>query len=374
MRLRFKILLLLILLVGCTRGENQENNKEVKKENSKEVKKENTKYEQYIKTVSTWELYREPKKIETKVNIDIDKSKELPKNEFAKTTGEAIELGDSLVKKMLEGRYDSFLRRLFMFKSYEKSQLSKQEMQINNAKMGKYPSVLGLYKFIDGEIKDLKEHNIDSKDKANLENVIKLLNKILPKNELGKIAEIELIKDDLIDSPMYVLYTKSTNGMKLGINLAILDNEYYKNQEFLIHSIIHEFAHVFSMDKNQLISYYVIDNPDYVWELLDGYKEDSYLKKFYNTFWKDLPEGWTTTKYKSQKEMVDFYLLNFEVFSNGYASTNVHEDFAESFKFFITENIDFNSDYILEKKVKFFYQFPELVLLRLQILKNLTEK
>lgn len=319
-------------------------------------------------------MYGEPKKIDTKVQIDVDNSKELPKNELAKTTGDAVELGDSLVKKMLGGGYDKFLKRLFMYKSYEKNQLNNQQMQISSAKFEKEPEVIGLYKFNDGKIEDLKEDKIDSKDKANLDRVINLLNKILPKDELKRITEIELVKDEKIDSPMYVLYGKNTEGMRFGINLPILEDEYYKNDEFLMYSIVHEFAHVFAMDKSQLVSNDVIDNPKYVWELLDGYKDDSYLKKFYNTFWKDVPEGWTTTKYKDQKEMVDFYLLNFEVFSNGYASTNVHEDFAESFKFFITEKIDFDSDYILEKKVKFFYQFPELVLLRLQILKNLTDK
>lgn len=361
MKVKFKVLLLLFLLVGCS-GFSKDNSKNT------------SKYEDYIKKVSDKSFYGDPKKIDFVVDVDVDRSLKLPKNDFAVNVGEAIELGDVYVKNILSGGYDSFLRRIYMYKSYEKINLNSKDLKISNAKFEKEYKVLGNFNFVDGKIDKIENVDFKQNDRLKVEKIISILNKILPMNYLRKITEIEVIDDVKIESPMYVLYSNNNDGMKLGINLPILENEYYQNDKFLSDTIIHEFAHIFSMDKSQLVSGDVIYKSDYIWELLVGYKDDSYLKKFYNTFWKDVPEDWTTTKYKSQKEMVDFYLLNDEVFSNGYASTNVHEDFAESFKYFITEKIDFNSNYVLEKKVKFFYQFPELVLLRLQILKNLMEK
>lgn len=337
-------------------------------------KNNSTKYDEYIKKVSTRELYGEVPKIQIDTNIQIDRNVNLSSSEKAVTLGDAIDKGDEYVKKFQGESYGDFLRRVYLFKAYEKKELENATGKINNVKFGaEKPKAVAQYKFQDGKVEVVKEEVLDETEKKNIDRVVNLLVKIIPKDKLNIITEIEAIRDVNIDSPMYVLYGDITEGMRLGINLPILNDDYFKVDEYLSYALIHEFAHAFSMSKNQLEEEKAVNNPEYVWELLDGYREDSYLKNFYNSFWKNVPEGWTTTKYKSQREMVDFYLLNEDIFSNGYASTNVHEDFAESFKFFITEKIDFESKHNLEKKVLFFYQYPELVQLRLEILKNLAE-
>ncbi|MBI3151573.1 MAG: hypothetical protein HYZ21_05540, partial [Chloroflexi bacterium] len=57
-------------------------------------------------------------------------------------------------------------------------------------------------------------------------------------------------------------------------------------------------------------------------------------------------------------------------FVTSYAATNPEEDIAEAFTFFVFGPTP-AGDTIAEKKVLFFYQYPELIELRVNILRNL---
>ncbi len=133
-----------------------------------------------------------------------------------------------------------------------------------------------------------------------------------------------------------------------------------------IHTIIHEFAHILTLDDSQV-------------DLLDPYAEEeilmaaerncqsyflsewcayrlSYIAQYIDKFWDDeeLSLAW-------EDEQPDVY--SEEEYVSDYAATNPWEDIAESFTHFILESKPkWSSE--RDQKVLFFYQFPELLKLR----------
>ncbi len=70
------------------------------------------------------------------------------------------------------------------------------------------------------------------------------------------------------------------------------------------------------------------------------------------------------------EKLDDFYYKYEDQFLTDYAVTHPAEDIAESFGFFVFAEKT-TGDSIAEQKILFFYQFPELVKLRTEILNNL---
>ena len=66
----------------------------------------------------------------------------------------------------------------------------------------------------------------------------------------------------------------------------------------------------------------------------------------------------------------DFYYKYQDQFLTDYAATHPAEDIAESFSFFVFSEMP-AGDTIAEQKILFFYNYPELVALRTNILGNL---
>jgi hypothetical protein len=102
---------------------------------------------------------------------------------------------------------------------------------------------------------------------------------------------------------------------------------------------------------------------------------DSYINAFYDQFWVNIHAEWNKINLEEDKdkysEKLDaFYQKYQDQFVTDYAPTNPEEDIAESWAFFVlgpkpTDNT------IADEKVLFFYQYPELVKLRANILSNL---
>ena len=136
---------------------------------------------------------------------------------------------------------------------------------------------------------------------------------------------------------------------------------------------LHEFAHIFSMSENQFkdggIEYNLFG------ETFDNFKKDAYMNKFYKQFWNNVDQYWRDNEDKKIEDIDAFYSLNKDNFVTHYASTNAYEDFAETFVGFILNKYD--DDYFtpqIKQKINFFYQYPNLVVLRTQILKNISER
>jgi hypothetical protein len=171
-----------------------------------------------------------------------------------------------------------------------------------------------------------------------------------------------------------------------GLEVDIADtNDYY----YLSFTLVHEFAHLLTLGPNQVPpSLAIFNNPDdndiYLDEIsaCSNYfpgegcsNTDSYINRFYNQFWTNIYEEWNEINLEEDEDLYyekldDFYYQYEDQFLTDYAATNPAEDIAESFGFFVfAEKPAGNS--IAEQKILFFYQFPELVAMRTEILNNL---
>ncbi|MBY0123321.1 hypothetical protein [Bacillus sp. S/N-304-OC-R1] len=154
-------------------------------------------------------------------------------------------------------------------------------------------------------------------------------------------------------------------------------------------TMLHEYAHMLTMNLNEVDD--MEELPDgatenEVWEKGTGHcstyntrnrcvKEDSYLYKFYEQFWKDYEDEWMKIDWNSETAYKDFFHKYEERFFNSYQGTSPVEDIADSLAFFfITNSADVEkSPEMKYKKLQFFYQFEEFVELRTAILENLYD-
>ena len=167
------------------------------------------------------------------------------------------------------------------------------------------------------------------------------------------------------------------------LNVDIADTE---NLEELTFTLIHEYGHLLTLNANQVdVDEYIFNNPDDEDAYYDAEedcptyftgegcaKSSSYFYLFFDTFWRDIYDEWNEIQYIEDDdeyyEALDEFYFDYESdFVTDYAVTNPGEDIAESWAFFITQAKPAGNT-IAEKKVLFFYQFPELVALRDEII------
>ncbi|MFT3891720.1 MAG: hypothetical protein QM730_08825 [Anaerolineales bacterium] len=153
----------------------------------------------------------------------------------------------------------------------------------------------------------------------------------------------------------------------------------------LTYTLVHEYGHLITLNTDQIPAsdfyYGWSQNPAVCKQFLspDGCsKPDSYINLFYQKFWKDIFPEWEKDVLNASSNSSDEYRALIESFYNKhsdqfireYAATNIHEDLAESFTYFVLEPepSGYNVD---SKKIRFFYNFPELVQFRKQMIQNI---
>jgi len=158
------------------------------------------------------------------------------------------------------------------------------------------------------------------------------------------------------------------------------------NDKELTYTLIHEFGHLLTLNLNQVdVSNNLLgDISDLEYEQLyferankckpryfvdEGCtRESSYLNLFFKEFWSGIYNEYTKILelenddafYEAQEE---FYEKRANQFITDYAATNPGEDIAESWTAFILQKKPAGNS-ISDKKILFFYDFPELVKLR----------
>jgi hypothetical protein len=157
----------------------------------------------------------------------------------------------------------------------------------------------------------------------------------------------------------------------------------------LTYTLIHEYAHLLTLGPNQVTpSMAVFNNPDdndiYYEEASacpvyfpgEGCSNrDSYINAFFNRFWADIHEEWQDINLIEDDdeyyEALDNFYYDYEGrFLTDYAATNPEEDIAEAFSFFVLSPRPGWST-IAEEKILFFYDYPELVRLRDEIISGI---
>ena len=104
--------------------------------------------------------------------------------------------------------------------------------------------------------------------------------------------------------------------------------------------------------------------------------ENLILINFITSFWKDIEQEWIEKKVEESEEtQIEFFKEKHEEFVSQYGTTNVAEDIADTFTAFILQDSKKGERRIglKYKKIAFFYQFPELVKMRAEVLTGLYD-
>ncbi len=194
----------------------------------------------------------------------------------------------------------------------------------------------------------------------------------------------------------FVIFTDGTEGSGAWVDRSwdrpeewrvgfdILDSDY---PLYLADSLIHETGHLITLNTSQvpfdetMIFTGKQDHPkckNFI--MTEGCSlPDSYINLFYQRFWKDLYEEWwevdqeaqNAESYEEYQSMLEpFYREHRDEFITRYAATNIIEDLAETWTYFVLNPKPDGND-VAMKKVIYFYDFPELVDLRGEIIDGL---
>jgi len=160
------------------------------------------------------------------------------------------------------------------------------------------------------------------------------------------------------DTLAYVYQENDPDYWVLATNLATSEDT-----EQLIATLIHEYAHILTLDTTQFepraSSCSTLD-------LDEGCAyEDSVLLAFTERFWASYENAPDPANADSDVAY-DFYLEHEDDFVSDYAATNVVEDVAESFMTFVLED-EPSSDTVVAQKLLFFWDYPEFVAIRERI-------
>lgn len=154
-----------------------------------------------------------------------------------------------------------------------------------------------------------------------------------------------------------------------------------------VHTLVHEFGHIVTLEKNQVPPDTSRPSPPNEEETEPSPVElscqtfytgegcanpDSYINQYYQQFWSDIYDEFMAgdNAAESQEEhdqfVAEFYDQYQDRFVSEYAATNPGEDIAETFAHFILQEKP-AGDTIAEQKILFFYEFEPLVKMRTHI-------
>jgi hypothetical protein len=160
-------------------------------------------------------------------------------------------------------------------------------------------------------------------------------------------------------------YNNKTKRWDIFVNLDMVQ----KNERETIITIIHEFAHIVSLNKEQMYSK-IPQKICWTHFVPEGcLKKNSYLYKFWKNFWQG---NYSEDELDEDGYAEKYYQKSPDKYVTEYSATNPAEDFAESFMYFITGD-DYGDKKIAGKKVDFFRQYPEFRKAKNEILQNFKD-
>ncbi|GAB4544075.1 MAG: hypothetical protein Fur002_16950 [Anaerolineales bacterium] len=225
----------------------------------------------------------------------------------------------------------------------------------------------------------------DEQDNAELHQQIwDYFTALIPLEQRSALAEYSLTTDGAGGTLAAVSQTWYNRKLwALEVDVADVSDPYS-----LTFTLIHEFGHLLTLGPEQVPpDKAVFDNPDDNDIYLRAVSQcpryfpgegcanaDSYINAFYDEFWAELHDEWNEINLEEDEDLYyekldDFYNKYKDRFVTDYAATNPEEDMAETWAFFILNPAP-AGETIAEEKILFFYQYPELVALREEILNN----
>jgi len=221
-------------------------------------------------------------------------------------------------------------------------------------------------------------------DTAGQQKLWQFVTNIIPSDQRTQITRFVIFTDGVSNSLGAVEQTDNPHNWMLE-----MDIEDAANFPDLSTTLIHEFGHLLSLNDSQVpTDYQVFNNPDdqkiYDQEaatcptyfMFEGCsRSDSYINQFFQHFWPKIYPEWQTINAETDQDTLDqkldsFYQEYADQFVSSYAVTSPEEDFAESFMYFVFTPRPYDAG-IAEHKILFFYDYPEMVILRGRILAKL---
>lgn len=158
------------------------------------------------------------------------------------------------------------------------------------------------------------------------------------------------------DTMAFVVQSDDPALWTLAANLAYADD-----QDLLLSTLVHEYAHVISLSPGQIDPY--ASSCDTL-SLDEGCAlPDSAIDEFDREFWSGFGPDAPDPTNADADVAYEFYLAHEEDFVSDYAATNVVEDFAESFMTFVLEG-EPSGDSVVARKLLFFWDRPDYVDIR----------
>ncbi|HHT7190248.1 TPA: recombinase family protein [Bacillus cereus] len=238
------------------------------------------------------------------------------------------------------------------------------------------------------EDKEAKEEVLTQRqDRGYHQSLWEMYSTLIPAKYRDDITEFDMITDGYDGIVAHVM-PNMEYPKEWVLSLDTLDSAV--NIDEVMKTLIHEKAHVLTLGHKQIPV-----NEEYLKDFeedkdISSYqnkcenlflqegcaKKSSYINQFHNSFWKQIEQEWTDKKVEESEEaQMQFFKERQDEFVSQYGTTNVAEDIADTFTAFILQD----SKKVKEgtelkyKKIAFFYQFPELVKMRAEVLAGLYD-
>ncbi|WP_020007723.1 hypothetical protein [Salinicoccus albus] len=208
------------------------------------------------------------------------------------------------------------------------------------------------------ELTDPEYHNeLPVGTEAEFVEIWEMFQRVIPNERITSVRSFNLFSDGEGNTLAYV--DIQPEGTTLGVDIR--DNSSRASQ---YRTLIHEYGHIHSLPAGDFTE-------GCGGTELDCLQDGTLMAAYIDRFWAQYGEEWIENKHKSQPEQEAFYNNNVNDFEVPYAALNPKEDYAVTFVSFITAPMPEDSSQLNDTKVMSFYEDPELVALRVDILNNL---
>jgi len=222
-------------------------------------------------------------------------------------------------------------------------------------------------------------------DPARHEEIWESVRYLLPNDVLQRNVGLFYMFTDGPDNGLAYVEPLPDNPELWQYGVDIVDADFSSD---FVHTLVHEFAHIVTLEKNQVPPDTSRPSPPNEEEDAEPSpvelscqtfytgegcaNPDSYFNQFYQQFWSDIygefMEGSNAAESQEEYDQftAEFYEQYQDRFVSEYAATNPGEDIADSFAYFVLKEKP-DGDTIAEQKILFFYQFEPLVNMRTHI-------
>ncbi|MHA6259805.1 hypothetical protein ACXYMX_07775 [Sporosarcina sp. CAU 1771] len=288
-----------------------------------------------------------------------------------KTTTECATLGDQLAEQIIERFGDLLTDYEFSDEgdSYFEQVLARYELE---GDLLTNPEFLVVDDGLESYRDDVEKHV----------RIWNMFTNLIPESERQMLSGFHIMTDGN-EETLAQVEPDDEDLSKWWLSMDILDSkELFISQT----TLLHEFAHLLTLQDSQMdMNEEVVfsEDDDEIHEtapatcqyfFVDGMgcmKEDSMLQAYIETFWLDVLDEWEERGVAEDEDVATEFFMDYEdQFVTDYAVTSPVEDIAEVWAYFILSPKN-DGDEIWLQKISFFYQFPDQVKLRAEILSRL---